>query len=363
MGIAVITGSGGLIGAEAVCYFAEQGWETVGIDNNMRKYFFGGEASTEWSVQRLRERVSGYRHYACDIRDEAAIGDVFREYGQDIGLVIHAAAQPSHDWAAREPGTDFSVNANGTLVMLEATRVHCPEAVFVFTSTNKVYGDAPNRLPLVEGETRWEIDSSHPFYDRGIDESMSIDQCKHSLFGASKVAADVLVQEYGRYFGMKTGVFRGGCLTGGGHSGTELHGFLSYLMRCCLEGRPYTVFGYKGKQVRDNIHSTDLVRMFDHFARNPRCGEVYNAGGSRHSHCSMIEAIAMCEEISGRKLDYAYCDENRIGDHIWYVSDVSRFRSHYPDWEYAYDLRSILNDIHEGWKNRESSTVGRRAAA
>ncbi len=266
--------------------------------------------------------------------------------------MIHTAAQPSHDWAARDPCVDFSVNATGTLVLLEATRRYCPNAVFIFTSTNKVYGDTPNRLPLVELETRWEIEDSHPFFERGIDESMSIDQSQHSLFGASKVAADVLVQEYGRYFGMQTGVFRGGCLTGGGHSGTALHGFLSYLMRCCLEGRDYTVFGYQGKQVRDNIHAWDLVNMFGHFARAPRCGEVYNAGGSRHSNCSMLEAIALCEEISGKKLKWTYAEANRAGDHIWYISDVTKFRSHFPEWSYRYELRAICEQIYQGWCER-----------
>jgi CDP-paratose 2-epimerase len=248
--------------------------------------------------------------------------------------------------------TDFTVNANGTLVLLEATRKHAPDACFIFTSTNKVYGDAPNRLPLVEQETRWEVAPSHPYSEHGIDESMSIDQCKHSLFGASKAAADILVQEYGRYFGMKTCVFRGGCLTGGGHSGTELHGFLSYLMRCCVEGRPYTVYGYKGKQVRDNIHSCDLVNMFWHFCQNPRPGEVYNAGGSRHSNCSMIEAIALCEKLTHKKMKWTYSETNRIGDHIWYVSDVRRFQSHYPAWSYQYDLQAILDEIHHGWVQR-----------
>jgi CDP-paratose 2-epimerase len=248
--------------------------------------------------------------------------------------------------------TDFGVNATGTLVMLEATRQWCPEAVFIFTSTNKVYGDAPNSLPLVEQESRWEVDPRHAYAKDGIDETMSIDQSKHSLFGVSKLAADVMVQEYGRYFGMKTGVFRGGCLTGGGHSGTELHGFLSYLMRCCIEGRHYSVFGYKGKQVRDNIHSWDLVNMFWHFCQAPRAGEVYNAGGSRHSNCSMLEAIGLCEEISGKKLAWTYSDANRAGDHIWYISDVGKFRSHFPQWSYKYDLRTILEQICSGWQNR-----------
>ena len=260
-------------------------------------------------------------------------------------MIIHTAAQPSHDWAAREPLTDFGVNATGTLNVLEAARAHCPEAVFIFTSTNKVYGDTPNRLPLRELERRWEIDPAHPF-SAGIDETMSIDQTKHSLFGASKVAADVLVQEYGRYFGMNTMCMRGGCLTGPAHAGAELHGFLAYLMRCTVEGQPYRVFGYKGKQVRDNIHSHDLVEAFWQFFQAPRVGEVYNLGGWRHSNCSMLEAIDLCQEISGRELKWTYLEDNRIGDHIWWISDVRKFQAHYPSWKYRYGLREILEEIH-----------------
>lgn len=352
MDVAIVTGSAGLIGAETVKFLAEKGYVVVGVDNDMRKYFFGNEASTDWSRQRLLETVPSYQHRALDIRDQTAVPQLFAEFSSDIRLVVHTAAQPSHDWAAREPMTDFTVNALGTLNLLEATRQHAPEATFVFTSTNKVYGDNPNRLPLVELDKRWEVDASHPFYEHGIDESMSIDQCLHSLFGASKAAADLLVQEYGRYFGLKTGVFRGGCLTGGGHSGTELHGFLSYLMRCCLEGRPYQVYGYRGKQVRDNIHSFDLVNMFWQFHQNPRPGEVYNVGGSRHSHCSMLEAIDECEKRAGRKLQYTYVDDNRVGDHIWYVSDVNKFRAHYPQWSYRFGLDGIFDEILAGWKNR-----------
>ncbi|MBS0210312.1 MAG: NAD-dependent epimerase/dehydratase family protein [Planctomycetes bacterium] len=359
MSVAIVTGAAGLIGAESVRRFSDEGFEVVGIDNDMRQYFFGAEASTDWSRRQLQNLVPGYQHYSVDIRDQPAIDQIFRQYGSDIRVVIHTAAQPSHDWAAREPFTDFSVNAQGTLVLLEATRNFAPESTFIFTSTNKVYGDTPNRLPLVETDSRWEIDAAHPFFERGIDESMSIDQSKHSLFGSSKVAADVLVQEYGRYFGLNTGVFRGGCLTGGGHSGTELHGFLSYLMRCCVEGRPYTIYGYQGKQVRDNIHAYDLVNMFWHFSQAPRPGEVYNAGGSRHSHCSMREAIALCEKISGNRLTWQYQEQNRSGDHIWYVSDVSKFRAHFPTWSYRYDLRDILSEIHRSWSLRHP----RRAAA
>ncbi len=347
MKICVITGSGGLIGSEAVDFFASKFDLIVGIDNDMRRYFFGDGASTDWNIKRLKETHANYKHYNIDIRDEAGLDSIFREYGKDIALVLHTAAQPSHDWAAKEPKTDFTVNANGTLNMLECTRLHCPEAVFIFTSTNKVYGDTPNLLPLIELETRWEIDESHP-YTIGIDENMSIDNTTHSVFGASKVAADVMVQEYGRYFGMKTATFRGGCLTGPRHSGAQLHGFLSYLMKCSITGDQYTIFGYKGKQVRDNIHSYDLVNMLWHFYQQPRSGEVYNVGGSRFANCSMLEAITICEEITGNKMNYTYSDTNRIGDHIWYISDVSKFKQHYPGWDFTVDLKATLAQIFEG---------------
>jgi len=352
MPTAIITGAGGLIGAETTRFFHAQGFTVVGIDNDMRKYFFGPEASTRWSVDRLRAELKNFRHVEADIRDEAAMERVFAEYGKDISLVVHTAAQPSHDWAAQEPRTDFTVNANGTLNILEMTRKHCPEAVFIFTSTNKVYGDAPNQLPLVEQAQRWELSPEHPYAEHGIDEHFSIDQSKHSLFGVSKVAADVLVQEYGRYFGMKTACFRGGCLTGPGHSGTQLHGFLSYLMKCAVTGKPYSIFGYKGKQVRDNIHSLDLVNMFWQFYQNPRCGEVYNAGGSRHSNCSMLEAVAQCEAIAGKKMDITYQETNRIGDHIWWISDVRKFQAHYPEWKYKYNIDGILQEIYQALQNR-----------
>lgn len=301
MDIALITGSAGLIGAESVRFFHEKGFQVVGIDNDMRKEFFGEEASTEWQKNQLLKTLPNYKHHSVDIRNEVEIQKIFDGYNEDIKVIIHTAAQPSHDWAAKDPFKDFSVNANGTLVLLENFRKYCPRAVFIFTSTNKVYGDSPNELPLVELENRWEINESHPYFQFGIDENLRIDRTKHSLFGASKVAADVLVQEYGLYFNLKTGIFRGGCLTGPGHSGTALHGFLAYLMKCAITGSHYTIFGYKGKQVRDNIHSYDLVNMFYHFYRNPRSGEVYNAGGSRHSNCSMLEAIKICEEITGKK--------------------------------------------------------------
>ncbi len=358
MKIAIVTGSAGLIGSEASRHFATNGFKVIGIDNDMRAEFFGIEASTAWQRNQLETELDeNYLHVAGDIRDEDLIDRLFADYSSDIKLIVHAAAQPSHDWAARDPKKDFTVNANGTLNLLEATRENCPKASFIFTSTNKVYGDTPNRLPLEEKELRWEIDPSHQYND-GIKEDMSIDRCMHSLFGASKVAADILVQEYGKYFDMNTAAFRGGCLTGPNHSGTQLHGFLAYLMKCTMTGRPYTVFGYKGKQVRDNIHSYDLIQAFDHFHKNPRSGEVYNIGGSRFSHCSMLEAIHMCEEITGKRLDYSYAQDNRMGDHIWYVSDVSKFRQHYPNWQLTKDVRAILTEIYghnvERW---EAETV------
>jgi CDP-paratose 2-epimerase len=350
--VALITGSGGLIGSETARFMAQQGFTVVGIDNDLRQRFFGAQASTAWNVAALRQAIPDYRHVPDDIRDEAAMERIFAHYGTDIGLIVHTAAQPSHDWAAREPMTDFSVNATGTLILLEQMRRHCPEAVFIFTSTNKVYGDTPNQLPLTEERTRWELDPAHPYARNGIDETMSIDASTHSLFGVSKVAADLLVQEYGRYFGLKTACFRGGCLTGPNHSGAQLHGFLAYLMKCALTGHPYTVYGYEGKQVRDNIHSYDLVNMFWHFYRQPRCGEVYNAGGSRHSNCSMLEAIAACERICGKPLQWSYSPTHRIGDHIWWVSDISKFRRHYPQWEFRYGIEEILQQIHAGLRER-----------
>ena len=347
MSIAIVTGSAGLIGSEAARYFASQGLMIIGIDNDMRREFFGNEASTRWQQNELQKELgSAYRHVDGDIRDELLIKNIFAEFGDDIKLIVHTAAQPSHDWAARAPLTDFTVNANGTLVLLESTRKYCPGAVFIYTSTNKVYGDTPNRLPLVESETRWEIAQNHTYYD-GIREDMSIDQSMHSLFGVSKLAADIMVQEYGRYFDMHTVSFRGGCLTGPKHCGTQLHGFLAYLVRCNVSNTPYTVFGYKGKQVRDNIHCHDLIQAFDHFFRNPRIGEVYNIGGSRYSHCSMQEAIRIAEQVSGQPLEYSYQDANRTGDHIWYISDVGKFQDHYPEWNITRNVHDIITEIYE----------------
>jgi CDP-paratose 2-epimerase len=347
MSVVVVTGSAGLIGSEAAEHFAERGYDVVGMDNDMRRVFFGDEAATAWNRERLQKRLGKrYSHHDTDIRDAAAVNELFRRHGRSIALVIHTAAQPSHDWAARDPQMDFGVNATGTLNVLEATRQHAPDAAFIFTSTNKVYGDTPNRLPLIELEKRWEIDPKHT-YAQGIREDMSIDRTTHSVFGASKVAADVMVQEYGKYFGMRTVCFRGGCLTGPNHSGAQLHGFLAYLMKCAATDIPYTVYGYKGKQVRDNIHSADLIAAFDEFAKAPRVAEVYNIGGGRFSNCSMLEAIDQCEAIVGRKMKWTYSETNRVGDHIWWIGDLSLFQEHYPNWKLQFDVPAVLKQIYE----------------
>ncbi len=346
MPVAVITGSGGLIGSEAVGHFVGAGYDVIGIENDMRASFFGPEASTAHVTERLKGAHPEFRSEDADIRDRDAVERIFRERGGAIELVIHTAAQPSHDWAASDPQTDFTVNANGTLNLLEATRAHAPAATFVFCSTNKVYGDTPNRLPLEERELRLELPESHRYY-RGIDTSMSIDSSTHSLFGVSKAAADLLVQEYGRYFEMPTACFRGGCLTGPQHAGAKLHGFLAYLMKCTVTGTPYTVFGYGGKQVRDNIHSADLIAAFAAFHRAPRPAAVYNIGGGRTSNCSMLEAIEICERISGRELSWEMGEEPRIGDHRWWISDLAPFEADYPDWKLRYGVEDILSEMHE----------------
>jgi CDP-paratose 2-epimerase len=358
--VALITGASGLIGSEAAVFFGRLGYDVVGIDNDMRKVFFGPDGSTRWNRRRVEEELgAGYVHHDVDVRDRDAILALFRRYGKAIGLVVHTAAQPSHDWAAREPFVDFDINAVGTLNMLEGTRLNAGEAPFIFTSTNKVYGDTPNSLPLVELATRWEIEEGHD-YENGIREDMSIDRSLHSVFGASKVAADVLVQEYGRYYGLPTACFRGGTLTGPNHSAAELHGFLAYVMRCTISGRPYTVYGYKGKQVRDAIHSHDLIRAFDQFARAPRVGEVYNIGGGRLSNASVLEAIEIAQAIAGRELDWSYEETNRIGDHIWWIGDNGRFERHYPEWRLEYDVHRILEEIHDA--NVERWSVAEAAA-
>ncbi|WP_027186531.1 NAD-dependent epimerase/dehydratase family protein [Desulfovibrio inopinatus] len=345
MAVCLVTGAGGLIGSCTARFMAEQGFDVVGVDNDMRSYFFGNESSTKWNITSLSSSLTRYTHCENDIRDQAAMERLFVHYGKNIQAIVHAAAQPSHDWAAREPLTDFSINASATVLLLELTRKHCPEAPFIFTSTNKVYGDTPNSLPLRETDTRFTVEPSHPYSQHGIDESMSIDVSTHSVFGASKVAADVMVQEYGRYFDMNTVCFRGGCLTGADHSGAQLHGFLSYLIKCGVNRTPYTVFGYKGKQVRDNIHAQDLITMFWEYIQNPRPGEVYNAGGGVHSNCSVLEAITLFEEVMGIPFNFSYQDQNRVGDHLWWISDVRKFRQHYPNWSYTYDLRAIFTEM------------------
>lgn len=340
----LVTGSGGLVGSQAIEFFCKKGFKVTGVDNNMRRYFFGNDADTSWNAERLKKAYKKYTHYNADIRDKDFVKKLMSNNKFDI--IVHTAAQPSHDWAAKEPFTDFEVNAYGTLILLESFRQQCPDAAFIFTSTNKVYGDTPNRLPLVEEETRYELPKSHPYYE-GIDESMSIDNSMHSLFGASKVAADVMVQEYGKYFGLNTVAFRCGCITGQLHSGTKLHGFLSYLIKCLIKGEKYTIYGYKGKQVRDNIHSYDLVNAFYNYFEKPRQGEAYNMGGGRQSSISVLEAIKRCEELIGKKMSYGYVDSNRKGDHIWWVSDTGKFQGHYQKWKYTYDTDRIIKETEE----------------
>lgn len=357
MPIAIVTGSGGLIGSESVRYFAEQGFDVIGLDNDMRARFFGPEATTTPTTERLTREVDGFRALDLDIRDADGVARVFAEHAKDVELIVHTAAQPSHDWAASDPQTDFTVNANGTLNLLQAAREHTPDATFVFTSTNKVYGDRPNFLPLIETDTRLELPEDHEWYG-GIDLTMPIDTCTHSLFGVSKVAADLLVQEYGRYFDMPTVCFRGGCLTGPQHAGAQLHGFLAYLMRCTVTGQPYTIFGYDGKQVRDNIHCHDVVTAFHAFHRDPKRAAVYNLGGGRASNVSMLEAIAKCEQISGRTLDYSLSPDARIGDHRWWVSDLSAFERDYPDWSLTYGIDEVLRESYD--HNAEAWTAAAR---
>ncbi|BBM72335.1 NAD-dependent epimerase/dehydratase family protein [Rhodothermus marinus] len=344
----LVTGSSGLIGSEVATYFSYRGWDVHGVDNNMRAFFFGPEGDTRWNQRRLEETLPRFTHHELDIRDRQGVLELIETLRPDA--IVHAAAQPSHDKAAQIPFEDFDVNAVGTLNLLEATRRYAPEAVFVHMSTNKVYGDAPNELPLVELEKRW--DYADPAYYNGIPETFRIDQSKHSIFGASKVAADIMVQEYGRYFGMKTCCLRGGCLTGPNHSGVELHGFLSYLIKCNVTGRKYTIYGYKGKQVRDNIHSYDVARFIECFIEEPRVAEVYNLGGGRGNSCSILEAFEMIEALSGRKMIYDYVDKAREGDHICYISDLTKMKTHYPQWDITKKLPDIFEEIYRGWVER-----------
>ncbi len=344
----LVTGSNGLIGSEVVEYFDRQGWNVHGVDNNMRADFFGEKGDTRWNQRRLQSLCPRFRHHELDIRDRAGVLALVEQIKPD--LIVHAAAQPSHDLAASRPFDDFDVNAGGTLNLLEAARRFAPEAVFVHMSTNKVYGDGPNNIALVEQPTRW--DYADPIYAGGIPETFSIDQCKHSLFGASKVAADVLVQEYGRYFGMKTACLRGGCLTGPNHSGVELHGFLSYLIRCNIEEREYTIFGYKGKQVRDNIHAYDVARCIELFYERPQAGAVFNLGGGRGNSVSILEAFDRVSQLTGKPMRYRYVDTPRIGDHICYISDLSHLKASLPGWDITRTLDDIFEEIVAGWQQR-----------
>jgi CDP-paratose 2-epimerase len=350
MSTAIVTGSGGLIGSESAARLMTDGYDVIGIENDTRSRLFGPEASTNHVTERLRKQFPGFRSLDLDIRDADGIGRVFREAGE-IDLIVHTAAQPSHDWAAGDPQADFAINANGTLNLLQATRENCPEATFVFTSTNKVYGDTPNRLPLLDAGKRLELPEDHPYFG-GIDTTMSIDSTLHSLFGVSKAAADLLVQEYGRYFEMPTVCFRAGCLTGPNHAGAQLHGFLAYLMKCTAAGEPYTLFGYEGKQVRDNLHAADLVDAFLLFHANPRTAAVYNIGGGRENACSVLEAIELCEGIAGRELRWELSDESRIGDHRWWISDLDEFGSDYGGWRPERDLETTLREIFDANADR-----------
>ena len=344
MKIALITGSCGLVGSESSIFFSKKGFKIIGIDNNYRKFFFGNDGDISWVKKKLKNSLKDYIHFNTDIRNYNNLKKIFKKYAKKIKLVIHAAAQPSHDWAKNKPFIDFDINAKGTLNLLELTKLYAPNAPFLFMSTNKVYGDNPNKLPLIEKKTRWELKKSHK-YQRGINETMSIDNCTHSFFGASKSYADLVVQEYGKNIGLKTACFRAGCITGPNHSGAKLHGFLSYLVKSSLQNKKYTLIGYKGKQVRDNIHSQDLVSCFWEFYKKPGIGEIYNIGGGRYSNCSIIEALNVIEKISKIKIKRKILTQNRVGDHIWYISDMKKFKKKYPKWKQKYSTLKIIKEL------------------
>ncbi len=344
MSIALITGSCGLVGSESSLFFSKKGFKILGVDNNNRKFFFGKDGDILWVKKKLKKNLKHYLHYDIDIRNYSALKKIFKKYHKKIKVVIHAAAQPSHDWAKNKPFIDFDINAKGTLNLLELNRIYCPNAPFIFMSTNKVYGDNPNKLPLVEKSKRWEIKNNHKFKS-GIDESMTIDTCTHSFFGVSKSYADLIVQEYGKNVGLKTACFRAGCITGPNHSGAKLHGFLSYLVKASLQKKEYNLIGYKGKQVRDNIHSQDLVSCFWEFYKKPRKGEVYNTGGGRFSNCSIIEALDLVEKLAKLKIKRNIIKKNRVGDHIWYVSNMKKFKKHYPNWKQKYSTKRIISEL------------------
>ena len=350
MSVALITGSCGLVGSESALFFSKKGFEIIGIDNNSRRLFFGKEGDISWVKSKLKKEIKNYYHFNTDIRDYNSLEKIFRKYKKNINIIIHSAAQPSHDWAKGKPFIDFDINAKATLNLLELTKKYTPECPFVFMSTNKVYGDNPNKLPLLEKKTRWEINPKHKFY-KGIDESMSLDNCTHSFFGASKAYADLIVQEYGKNIGLKTSCFRAGCITGPMHSGAKLHGFLSFLVKASIKNKKYTLIGYKGKQVRDNLHSNDLVKCFWEFYKKPRNGEVYNTGGGKFSNCSILEALKIVEDSIKIKIKKKVIRENRVGDHIWYVSNMNKFRKHYPKWKQIYSTKKIIYELIENFKS------------
>lgn len=340
----LITGSCGLVGSESSLFFSKKGYEILGIDNNARKFFFGKDGDTLWLKSKLQKNLKNYVHFNVDIRNFDSLKKIFKKYKKEISLIIHCAAQPSHDWAKNRPFIDFDINARGTLNLLELTKIYCPESPFIFMSTNKVYGDNPNFLPLIENKTRWELKKNHKYF-KGIDETMSLDNCTHSFFGASKVYADLVVQEYGKNIGLKTACFRAGCITGPNHSAAELHGFLSYLVKKSIKFKKYNLIGYKGKQVRDNIHSYDLVNCFWEFFKKPKFGEIYNTGGGRFSNCSILEAISIIEKITGIKIKKKIIKTNRVGDHIWYISSMRKFKKHYPRWKQHYSTQKIIKEL------------------
>ena len=346
MSLVLITGSCGLVGSEAAIFFSKKGFEILGVDNNARRFFFGPDGDISWIKKSLKKKIKNYNHYNIDIRNYNSLKKIFSKYRNQIKLIIHCAAQPSHDWAKNKAFIDFDVNAKGTLNLLELTKKYCSSSPFIFMSTNKVYGDNPNKLPLIEKKTRWEVNKNHKFVN-GIDETMSLDSCTHSFFGVSKTYADLIVQEYGKNVGLNTVTFRGGCITGPNHSGAKLHGFLSYLVKQCILNKKYTIIGYKGKQVRDNLHSYDLINCFWEFFKKPNKGKVYNIGGGRFSNCSILEVINEVESISGQKIKKKYIKKNRVGDHIWYISDNSKFIKDYPNWKQKYDTKKIINELIE----------------
>ena len=349
MSIALITGSCGLVGSESASFFSKKGFEIIGIDNNSRKFFFGKDGDISWVKSELKKKIKNYTHLNGDIRNYLFLEKIFNKYKKRISIIIHCAAQPSHDWAKNRPFIDFDINARGTLNLLELTKKYAPESPFIFMSTNKVYGDNPNNLPLIEKKTRWEISRKNKFF-KGIDESMSLDNCTHSFFGASKTYADLIVQEYGKNLGLKTSCFRAGCITGPMHSGAKLHGFLSFLVKASLKNKKYTLIGYKGKQVRDNLHSTDLVKCFWEFYKKPRYGEVYNAGGGKFSNCSILEGLHIIEEKTGIKIKKKFIKDNRVGDHIWYISNMGKFKRHYPEWKQNYTTKKIIYELIESFE-------------